>query len=180
MTTPVAHDSVQARIEALERRVLDLRRELRPHIEPIPRTPFEALEVWADGQGYLLPVEPVRQVLPAMWPSPLPDAPEWVRGTFRYGQVPVPLVDLGMRLHGTRRPLGRDDVVVLLDQPVWRGIQVDSVGEVRSIDPATLAPPPPGIPQAPFLVASWPRPPTTTMHLLAVGRLGKEFTLDDA
>jgi purine-binding chemotaxis protein CheW len=178
MTTPSA-PSIEARVEELERRLLSLRRELQPEVEPIPRAPFDALEVRIDEHLYLIPVDPVRLVLPIMWPTPLPDAPDWVRGTFRYGETLVPLVDLALRLHGTRNPIQPDDVVILIEHPTWRGLHVSGVGDVMRVEPDRLTPPAPGIPQAPFLVASCALGETASTHLLSIARLSREITLDD-
>ncbi|MCZ7680726.1 MAG: chemotaxis protein CheW [Sandaracinaceae bacterium] len=172
-------EALVSRIAELERRVVELRRELSPPAAMLPDRPAHYLEVCVGEVVYLVPVEPIREVLPAMWPAPLPDAPEWVRGTFRYGDVVVPLVDMGVRLHGLRRELALSDVVVLLESPAWMGLLASAVGRVLHVTPDELAPPSPGIPQAPFLCGTRSGEHGEIAHLVAVTLLGREVLLDD-
>lgn len=171
--------SIQSRIHELERQLIQLRREMEPAAEAVPAQPFDALELIVDDQSYLLPVAPVREVLPALWPTRLPDAPVWVRGTFRYGEVVVPLVDLRMRLHGERRDIALDDVIVLVETPKWLGLLADGIRQISRVSPERLAPPSPGIPQAPFLLATLSDDDGHSAHLLSTARLGREFLVDD-
>lgn len=172
-------ESIEDRVRELERELLVLRRELQPPPEVPPAEAFDALEVCVDGHRYLIEVVAVREVLPALMPTPLPEAPRWVRGAFRFGRVAVPMVDLRLRLHGEERAIDTTDVVVLLEQDGMRGLLVSDVLDVFRVDPCHLAPPAPGIPQAALLVASLSRPDAPIAHLLSTIRLGREFVTDD-
>lgn len=171
--------SIEDRVRELERELLALRRELQPPPEVLPAESFDVLEVCVDDQRYLIEVVAVREVLPALMPTPLPEAPDWVRGTFRFGRVAVPMVDLRLRLHGEDRAIDTTDVVVLLERDGMRGLLVSDVLDVFRVEPCHLAPPAPGISQAALLVASLSRPDAPTAHLLSTARLGREFMTDD-
>lgn len=172
-------EAFEARIAELERRLLQLRHELEPVPEGMPDSPRDVLEARVDDEHYLLPVEPIRQVLPVMWTSTLPDAPPWVRGTFAYGEKVVPLIDLRQRLHGHRRDVAPTDVVVLVEDGEWFGLLADAVLGVHRAHPAELARPAPGIPHAPFLVATRSDAEGGIAHLLSLSRIRRELLLDD-
>lgn len=168
-----------ARITELERRVVELRRELAPARAALPERPGHHLEVIVGDALYLVPVDCIRKVLPAVWPTALPDAPPWVRGTFRYGDVVVPLIDMRQRLHGEQRELALSDVVVLLESPSWLGLLANGLARVVWVTLGELAPPVPGIPQAPFLLGTRSGEHGEIAHLVSVRLLGRELLLDD-
>lgn len=171
--------SIEDKVRRLEREVFELRRALQPSIEALPAQPFDALEVEVDEHSYLIAVSAIREVRPALLPTPLPEAPPWVRGTFRYGKSVVPLIDLRLRLHGVKRPLSVTDVIVLLEEAGWTGLLADEARDVVRVDPSDLVPPAPGIPQAPLLVASLSRGDAPIAHLLSTARIRRDFLADD-
>lgn len=167
------------RLEHLEAEVLELRRALLPPRSEIPSQPVSCLEVRVGEGQYLLPVEAVREVLPLVWPRPLPETPPWVRGTFRLEAAIVPLVDLLYRFTRVPSPLHPQFRIVLVETPRPLGLLVDEVGEVSTVLPGDLAPPPSGLSQAPFLSATHAGEGGTTRYLVALDRLGVRIPEDD-
>ncbi|MCC6876464.1 MAG: chemotaxis protein CheW [Sandaracinaceae bacterium] len=172
-------EGLHGRIAELERQLVELRRELTPEVEPFPREPAAYLELSA-GQGrYLVEVASLREVLPVVWPTPLPDAPRWVRGTIRYGERVVPLIDIERRLHDLDRALALDDLMTVVESPKWLALRVDGVGGVLWLAPQDLSPLPPGIPQAPFLVAMHASSGGATAYVLSLRRLGRDVLIGE-
>lgn len=172
-------DDLRERIHRLEKELLELRRSLDTGPEPLPAAAFDALELRIGDGRYLLPVHVVHEVLQAILPQPLPDSPPWVMGTFQYGGLVVPLVDLGHRLTGRETVVELEHAMVLVRSPRWAGLHVDAVGEVLRVEPRSLAPPTPGIPQAPFILGTLPDEHGDGLHLLSPERLAREFVLGD-
>jgi len=167
------------RLERLEAEVLALRRDLLPPRAEVPRAPLACLEVRVGEGWYLLPVDTVREVLPLVWPRPLPESPPWVLGTFRIEEKAVPLVDLPFRFTKELSPMDPELRIVLVDSPRLLGLLVDEVGEVSNVLPEQLEPPPSGLSQAPFLSASHAPEGGATRYLVALDRLGVRLPEDD-
>jgi chemotaxis signal transduction protein len=179
MTHP-RHEDVQSALIRLEKQVLDLQRAVAPRRDPIPSSPFAVLEVPVDGQAYLIDLDAIREVVQAVWWSPLPESPQWVLGTFRYGPLLLPMIDLGMRLTGRPTRVSVDLTLIILRKPRWMGLLTEIPRDVLVIDPEAVEPPTPGISQAALLLGSLPEHAETGAHLLSVERLGREFILGDA
>ncbi len=177
MSETGASDDLRSRIHRLERELIDLRRSLDTGSEPLPTVAFDALELFVGDGRYLLPVEVVHEVLQAILPQALPDSPPWVMGTFQYGSIVMPMIDLGQRLTGRETVVELEHAVVLVRSPRWAGLHVDAAGEVLRVDPRRLAPPVPGIPQAPFVVGTLADERGDGLHLLSPERLAREFVL---
>ena len=171
----LSQDRLAKRLLQLERQVFDLRRQLGGDREPRPEQAFDALEV-SDGESwYLVPIRPIREVVAMVWPRPLPDSPEWVLGTFRYGDAVVPLVDLRRRLRGQGLDCEPSLRVVVTDEPKWLALVVSKVRSVVRVDPEVVAEPSEGISQAPFLLGTVNGDDGDSRHLLSIERLGREF-----
>jgi chemotaxis signal transduction protein len=187
---PVAHDEarvmrapadeVQVALKRLEKQLVDLQRSIAPTRDPLPSEPFAALELRIEEQPYLIQLDAVREVVHAVWWSPLPESPPWVLGTFRYGPLLLPMIDLGMRLTGKPTRVSLDLTLIILRRPRWIGLLTEIPRDVLMVDPRSVEPPTPGIPQAALLVGSLPEHSETGAHLLSVERLGREFILGDA
>lgn len=172
--------ALEARLGELEQELLELRRLLAPVPESLPTAPFDVLEIRVGESWYGLPVTAIREILPMLWAEPLPEAPAWVLGSFRYGGTPVVLVDLGLRLAGSSSGFDPGRIVVLLERPLLRGFAADEVRQLRHIDPAEIAPPARGIPQAAFLLGTVvSRDQQNLLHLLSSERIGREVIFDD-
>lgn len=163
----------------LEREILALRRSLTPDREPLPRQPFDALVVVVGGGAYAIPVDSVREVLQMLWCDPVPDAPPWVLGTFRLGSAVVPAVHLRARLEGQPARLTSSMALVVVEVPRAVGFAVQEVRGLVRVDPAAVAPPDEGIPQAPFLLGTVPTAEGASLRLLSSRRLARESALED-
>ncbi|MBX3246901.1 MAG: chemotaxis protein CheW [Myxococcales bacterium] len=175
----MSREGMDARLRELERRIVELRRELSCERESFPKEPAHYLEVYVGEGRYLLPVAPVVEVLPMVWPAPLPEAPAWVRGTMRYGERVVPMIDLERRLYGVARLPTPEQVVVLVAEPTWVGLVARGVVRVQRLAPLDFDALAPGVPQAPFLVATRSTEDLETAHLLSISRISRELLVDD-
>ncbi len=84
----------------------------------------------------------VERVLRYDEPTPLPDSPEYLLGTLRYGSEVVPVVDLRKRL---RVPAAVEDgtrIIVVQSEHGRLGVVVDAVLEVTKVPASHIAPPP--------------------------------------
>ncbi len=166
--------AISERLRKLDREILDLRRAVAGEAEAVPPRPFKALEATVGTSVYLIPVAPIEEVVPMMLTQPLPEAPEWVRGTFQLGEDVVPVIDLRRRLDGSSRPCAPESVVIVVEAPERVGLEAATVGEVVEITDEVLQPPPRGIPQAPFLLGAVASPTGGARHLLSVERLARD------
>jgi len=166
---------LRVRVRALEARVEELQRALHPANEGMPGTRFRALTLTVDGVRFALPVDCIREVVPLVWPTRLPEAPPFVLGTFRYERRVVPMVDLRLRLFGTPTAMTLDGVLVILERPRWLGLVTSVPDEVVEIEPDQIAPIAPGVRHAPFLVGSIPSIGPGGTHLVAISTLGREL-----
>jgi chemotaxis signal transduction protein len=135
---------------------------------------LSALEVTVRDQRCLVPVDAVCEVLQMVWPQPIPDAPEWLLGSFEYAGNVVPMVDLGKRFGGDRTPLSLESALILVDRPTLLGLVADEVGAVIEVDTRKLSRVPLTVPLAPFVVASLTQGNGEAAHLLSVVDLVRE------
>jgi chemotaxis signal transduction protein len=169
---------------AVLERIRQLEGELVEHWQSLSSTTADkipagrslrVLEITVAGRPCLLPIEPVREVVAMAWPEPLPEAPAWVLGTVPYGTQPVPLIDLGLRLTQQATAIRPELLVVITDTPRWLGLVVTQVGQVQKLDTATLSSAGPEIPHASFVLGVARHEAGDLVHLLSVGRLGREL-----
>ncbi len=172
-----SRDELQARLQGIERELLGLKRLLTDDSKELPAAAFHALELRIDEQSFLLPVEPIREVVQAVWPSPLPESPPWVRGTFRYGPLLLPMIDLGRRLIGRETQLSPNLTLIILEKPKRVGLLAPIPEGVVEIPVGVLSSPDPEISQSPWLVGTICSHSERGAHLLSVERLGREFVL---
>lgn len=136
--------TLRERVQRLESELDALRRAIEP-ARDLPDRPFEALEVVVGGAPWLVPIAAIREVLPRMALTPVPDAPTWVAGGFAFAGQTVPVVDLAERLYHRRSATRADGFVLFVEQPAWVGLLVDGIGRVVLIAPTDLAAPPAGL-----------------------------------
>lgn len=170
-------EDLRERLRLVERQLFDLRRVLSRDRAALPTAPLMALEIPIEQQRYLLPIDAIREVVPVVWPSELPDAPPWVRGSFRYGPLLLPMIDLRHRLLGRATALSPELTLIILQRPKWVGLLVPLPSDVILVDPDALVPPDPEIPQSPWILGSMPNHEKSGAHLLSVERLGREYVL---
>jgi purine-binding chemotaxis protein CheW len=103
------------------------------------------------GDDYLVPIESVRELIAQVPLTPLPGAPDWVRGVFNLRGSVVPLIDLGVKLGvGSAAPTARTCwMIVELERDRRRqllALQTDEVREIVELGREDLfATPPAGI-----------------------------------
>jgi chemotaxis signal transduction protein len=165
-------------------RIRQIEGELAEHWQSLASTPAESvktgcslrvLEIMVAGGFYLLPIEPVREVVAMAWPEPLPQSPAWVLGTVHYGTQPVPLIDLGLRLARQPTAVKPELLMVITDTPHWLGLVVSHAGQVQELDTGTLSSAGPEIPHAPFVLGMTRHDAGDPVHLLSVASLGREL-----
>ncbi|UCD23883.1 MAG: purine-binding chemotaxis protein CheW [Gemmatimonadota bacterium] len=84
----------------------------------------------------------VERILRYAAPNPVPQAPDYLEGTIRYGDEVVPVVDLRKRFE-TEAPIGDETRVVVIALEGGRiGVVVDAVLEVLKVSAEDVAPPP--------------------------------------
>lgn len=78
-----------------------------------------------------VPLDCVRRVVAAAWPSPLPGAPDAVTGALNMGGEIVVMVDLGRRFGLAPSPLAPSQKIIVLSLSGFLlGIAVDDIGGV--------------------------------------------------
>ncbi|MEM6778032.1 MAG: chemotaxis protein CheW [Planctomycetota bacterium] len=96
-----------------------------------------------DGADYAMSVQCVREIITSVQPSPVPGAPDYIRGVVNLRGRILPLVDLRKRF-GLPQPdeVLRECWIIMVidegDEPVEVGISVDSVCEVIRIPEETI------------------------------------------
>ena len=88
----------------------------------------------------IMAVREIRGWTPA---TPLPHAPEWVRGVINLRGAVLSIVDLGVRLGGasTGTPSARHVVIVVQIGERVTGLLVDAVTGILSVEPGRVLPP---------------------------------------
>jgi purine-binding chemotaxis protein CheW len=95
------------------------------------------------GQEFGLNVFDVERVQRYAEPTPLPQAPDYLEGTLRFGDDAIPIVDLRKRLDAPA-PIREDTRIVVLELEIGRvGIVVDAVLEVMKVPADRVRPPSP-------------------------------------
>lgn len=173
-------EELRDHLRALEAQVLALRRQFEVEREPLPQEPFAALEIRVGDSWCLVPVSPIQEVLPIVWPEPLPEAPSWVLGCIDVGGEVIPLIDLRRRLEKVgHTELDLDQAMVVTRSEPRCAFVVAELGDVIEVDPRSITPPPRGIPQTPFLRGALSNQGDSMKFLISVSRLSREFVLEE-
>lgn len=92
-----------------------------------------------DSRPYGFPLEAVEQVLPMVEVSPLPAAPEVLRGVIDYHGEILPVVDLSARLKLPRRELEPQHRLLVVRTTRRRlAVAADAVAGVREVQPEVV------------------------------------------
>lgn len=169
---PVA---ILERIRELETELAELVRRVSPNNNDDQVGRFHALELDVGPSRYLVPIDPIEEVVPMAWPNPLTGSPEWVMGTINYGSQVVALIDLGLRLESVPTVPNEKHSVVIVSGRKWIGLVVPGVGEVREIEGSKLATPGTDIPCAPFLLGTHQESEGAAIGLLSLKRLSRDL-----
>ncbi|MBO9710996.1 MAG: purine-binding chemotaxis protein CheW [Caulobacter sp.] len=110
-------------------------------------TAGEALQILSfevGAQTYCVPVGAVREIRGVTPPTPLPDAPPYVRGVINLrGQV-MPVIDLSERLgKGVAQDSARQVIIVVENHDDVAGLLVDAVCDSFIVPADAISPPPP-------------------------------------
>lgn len=93
---------------------------------------------------FAAPIEAVERVLRYQAPRAVPNLPEWIAGVIEYGERIVPVIDLRRRFELPEQPnTPQMRLLVLTSGGEWAAVLVDAVLDVRTVQAAELAPPPP-------------------------------------
>lgn len=92
------------------------------------------LVVAVDGKRCGVPLDVVREVLPAARIEPLPGAPAAVMGTINLRGAPLAVLDAGRCLGGQDRPVRLDDRFVVVEVEAGpRAVRVDTADEIIDV-----------------------------------------------
>ena len=104
---------------------------------------LQVLSFEVGAQTYCVPVSAVREIRGVTPPTPLPDAPPFVRGVINLrGQV-MPVIDLSQRLgKGAAQDGPRQVIIVVENQTDVAGLLVDAVCDSFIVEAEQINPPP--------------------------------------
>lgn len=104
---------------------------------------LQVLSFEVGAQTYCVPVSAVREIRGVTPPTPLPDAPPFVRGVINLrGQV-MPVIDLSQRLgKGAAQDGPRQVIIVVENQTDVAGLLVDAVCDSFIVEADQINPPP--------------------------------------
>jgi purine-binding chemotaxis protein CheW len=133
-------------------------------------TVTQHLTFFVGDEEYAVPVLAVREVAPARAITRVPRMPPAVRGVMNLRGNVVPIIDLGVRLGLTERPITKWTCIVVVmadteDEPSVMGLLVDAVHQVIDLEPSAIEP-------APHFGARVP-----TDLLKGIGVVGAKFVL---
>lgn len=158
MTDPPAKD-LRAELEALEKQLLELRRRVDggnapAALEPRRDVMFAELLVCRVGERRVaFPLNVVREIVPIVRLTPLPETPAWVKGVLNLRGMSLPVLDLTSRLEGTENEAALSDLIVVChSEGRWVGLLVPEVFDVVSLESETLDAASGDIPHAPYLL----------------------------
>lgn len=115
---------------------------------------FRVVTFQIAGETLALDVLCVREVLRARPLTNVPQCPAWVDGVINVRGRIIPVLDLRPRLRLEPSPLTNESRIIITDHGArLLGIAADRVGEVHTLDPASIEPVPEGVdtPRAGFL-----------------------------
>lgn len=115
------------------------------------------ITVRAGSQDFGIDMLAVREIRGWSEPTPLPQAPSYVRGMVQLRGVVIPVIDLGDRLGlGAAAPTAKSVLVVVERNAQLVGLLVDSVSDLVVLPQASLQPAPQlhGTPATTFVAAT--------------------------
>ncbi|HKU54115.1 MAG TPA: chemotaxis protein CheW [Rhizomicrobium sp.] len=115
------------------------------------------ITVRAGSQDFGIDMLAVREIRGWSEPTPLPQAPSYVRGMVQLRGVVIPVIDLGDRLGlGAAAPTAKSVLVVVERKAQLVGLLVDSVSDLVVLPQASLQPAPQlhGNPTTAFVAAT--------------------------
>ena len=139
-------EALKSDIEQRERELWDLKRELAglaTNEALLPPGEFGVLVCGVGSWRIAFLAGALDEVVPVARLDPIPDAPPWVRGLLNLRGARVPVVDLGVRLEGTSRPVHPDDAILVCSVGNRRvGFQVEHLLGIRRVSREAVEPAP--------------------------------------
>lgn len=127
---------LKAELAELRTRLSQLESKLQTaSVAPRPSGSLVVLfvEIW--DLAAALPVEVVREVVPAAALAALPEAPPWVLGTLNLRGTSLPVVDVAARIgRGSRQLRPSDVIVVVATDRAALGLVVSEVGAISRVE----------------------------------------------
>lgn len=118
-------------------------------------------------------IDDVRETLPLLPISHVFLTPSWLAGIFSLRGEIVPAIDLGVLLGLARGTVGDDARIVVVERSARVvGVLVDRLLELRTIDPATIEPPPASLaPDVAAILRGIAATPSGTVRILDLDAL---------
>jgi purine-binding chemotaxis protein CheW len=97
------------------------------------------------GEEYCIEIKRIREILALPDITPVPDAPEYIRGVMNLRGIIIPLVDLRLKFHLPFRDYTDRTCAIVIEpeldgDPVLMGITVDEIHEVVGIPDEQINP----------------------------------------
>lgn len=104
---------------------------------------LELLTFRVADQEYSLDIMSVREIRGWTRTTPMPHAPEYMRGVINLRGTVLPVMDLARRLHlPTRETTDRNVIIVVKINRTLTGLLVDAVSDIVAMSEDDLQPPP--------------------------------------
>ena len=106
-------------------------------------SPLELISFEIASQEFCIDIRSVREIRGWTPATPMPQAPDYIRGMINLRGAVIPIVDLRCRLGlGRTEPSSRHVIVVIYDDTRIAGLLVDGVQETFQVDTSLMQPPP--------------------------------------
>jgi purine-binding chemotaxis protein CheW len=143
-------EELRARLAVVERLVAP-----KPVVPAPPSGELTVLVVQVQGTDAALPLGSVLEVVPYAWLTPIPEAPPWVAGLLDLGGQMLGVLDVEARVAGKPHcPRATDFIVICHVEERLIGLCVSAVREVVNFASGAVAPPPPDVPYASYLLGT--------------------------
>ncbi|MDF1565457.1 MAG: chemotaxis protein CheW [Deltaproteobacteria bacterium] len=162
------------RLSELQRELAKLRRQVQPERTraSLPAGRFPALTLNIGEELYAVPLEIVREVIRAVWITPVPEVPEALLGAINLRGKIVPVIDARRRVGLPASAVELDTPIAILAPPSGAvGVVVDRVLDLISLDGARLEIATGPLADAQCVAGMVPGPDDEIIQLLDVHRL---------
>lgn len=103
----------------------------------------ELIAFCIDGQEFCIDIMNVREIRSWTPATPMPHAPDYVRGVINLRGAVLPVIDLSSRLGFTAaEPTARHAIIVIQVRDQTLGLLVESVSDILTVGAGAIQPPP--------------------------------------
>ncbi len=103
----------------------------------------ELIAFCIDGQEFCIDIMNVREIRSWTPATPMPHAPDYVRGVINLRGAVLPVVDLSSRLgFAAAEPTARHAIIVIQVRDQTVGLLVESVSDILTVGAGAIQPPP--------------------------------------